>query len=105
MSRPWFLAVFILGSSSAFADSAADVWNAKCKACHAADGTGKTKVGTKEKVADLSAPDWQAKKSDAEIRTVIADGSTKNDKMKAFKEKLTAAEIDSLVAHIRSLKK
>jgi cytochrome c553 len=93
------------GSTAAFADGAADIWKAKCKGCHGEDGAGKTKVGEKEKVDDLSKPEWQAKHSDDQIRTVISEGSKNNSKMKPFKEKLSPEEIDSLVSHIRTLKK
>jgi mono/diheme cytochrome c family protein len=89
---------------AAMADSAADVWKAKCKACHGEDGRGQTKVGRKEKIADLTSATWQREHSDKEIRTVIKEGSPDNSKMKAFGTKLSEQEIDSLVKYIRGLK-
>ena len=92
-------------AAPAFADDAiADVWKAKCKSCHGEDGKADTKTGKKEKMEDISTADWQSKHSDEQIRKVIAEGE-KDTKMKAFKDKLSAAEIDGLVKYIRTLKK
>ena len=93
-----------LGGSAYAADwPAEDLWY-KCKACHGIDGKGKTKIGVKEKIPDLTSPTWQAQKSDEQITKVINDGSEKNPKMKAFKDFFSQAEIDSLVPYIRSMK-
>lgn len=92
-------------ASAAHADEVADVYMAKCKGCHGADGRAQTKVGIKEKVADMTNADWQSRHSDEEIRQVIAEGSPKNKKMKAFKDRLTAEQIDALVKYIRQMKK
>jgi cytochrome c553 len=89
----------------AFADESAEIWKAKCKSCHGEDGRGDTKVGKKEKVADMSTPEYQSKHSDAVLKKVIAEGSQDNKKMKPFKDKLSDAEMDGLVKHIRGLKK
>jgi cytochrome c553 len=86
------------------AEDGAELWRAKCKGCHGEDGKGKTKIGEKEKIDDLTSPDWQKNHSDDRIKQVIRDGSEKNPKMKPFKDKLTDQEIDSLVKYIRTLK-
>ena len=86
-------------------DSAADIYKAKCKGCHGDDGKGQTKVGIKEKVADLSTAEYQTHHSDADIKKMIAEGSPENSKMKAFKEKLSDAEINALVKYVRAFKK
>ena len=92
-------------AAPAFADDAsADIWKAKCKSCHGEDGKADTKTGKKEKMDDISTAEWQAKHPDAEIKKVIAEG-VKDTKMKAFKDKLSDAEIDGLVKYIRGLKK
>ncbi|NTX09373.1 cytochrome c [Myxococcus sp. CA051A] len=85
-------------------DEVADVWKAKCKSCHGDDGKAQTKMGKKESIVDMSQAAWQAAESDADIRQAIADGSPRNTKMKAFKDKLTAAQIDALVGYIRTMK-
>src|SRR5262249_7837304 len=95
----------VAGSSAALADGAADIWKAKCKGCHGEDGAAKTKVGEKEKIADMSKAEWQAKHTDEQIKAVITDGSKNNSKMKPFKEKLSDEEIQSMVSYIRGLKK
>jgi cytochrome c553 len=91
-------------SASAYAEDSADIWKAKCKSCHGDDGKAQTKMGQKEKITDISTAEWQGKHSDADIRKVISDGSTENTKMKPFKDKLTAEQIDGLVKHIRTMK-
>jgi mono/diheme cytochrome c family protein len=98
------MAACLLFAAPAFADEAIDVWKAKCKSCHAENGNGDTKVGKKEKVEDLTSGAWQAKATDADIKKVIREGSPDNNKMKPFKDKLSDAEIDSLVRLIRGFK-
>lgn len=89
----------------AFGDSAEEIWKAKCKACHGEDGRAKTKTGLKEKIPDFTTPKWQAHIDDDEIRKTITEGSSENEKMKPFKDKLTPDEINSLVKYIRAFKK
>lgn len=91
-------------ATTAHAEDVADVWKAKCKSCHGEDGKAKTKMGQKESIDDFSSPAWQKAESDAEIRQVIAEGSSRNAKMKAFKDKLTPEQIDALVGYIRTMK-
>ncbi len=91
-------------AEAAGADEIADAYKAQCKSCHGAQGKGDTKIGKKEKVEDITTPEWQASHSDAQIKNVITNGSDKNPKMKAFKTKLTPAQIDGLVAYIRTMK-
>ena len=85
-------------------DPAADIWTAKCKSCHGADGKADTRQGRQHKIDDMSDPGWQERHSDDQIRKVISEG-VPDTKMKPYKDKLSAAEIDALVKHIRSLKK
>jgi cytochrome c6 len=96
---------FALATAAQAADDASELWTAKCKSCHGADGQAKTKMGEKEHITDMSMEAWQKAHSDADIRKVIAEGSTENTKMKAYKDKMTPEQIDSLVAYIRTLKK
>jgi mono/diheme cytochrome c family protein len=104
-----FWVVSILGlawSGVALADDTAeDVYRAKCKGCHGEDGKAHTKIGVKEKIPDMTTAEWQAHTPDSEIKEVITEGSPKKgSKMKAFKDKLTPGEIDSLVGYLRQLK-
>jgi mono/diheme cytochrome c family protein len=100
-----FALVMALGlASSAYAEDIADVWKAKCKSCHGEDGKAQTKMGQKESIDDFSSPAWQKHESDEELREVITEGSSRNKKMKAYKDKLTPEQIDGLVRYIRTLK-
>jgi mono/diheme cytochrome c family protein len=82
-----------------FADGAA-LYKAKCAACHAADGSGNTTVGKNLKVKPFASSEVQ-KRLDAELTKVITSGK---GKMPAYGEKMTPAEIESLVAVIRTMK-
>ncbi len=86
---------------SAFAADGAALYKAKCASCHAADGSGQTPVGKSMKLRDLRSPEVQ-KQTDKELYALTADGK---GKMPAYKNKLSEAEINALVAHMRDLAK
>jgi len=88
-------------STWALADGGADLFKAKCAACHGADGAGKTAMGQKFNLRDLGSADVQ-KQSDADLNGIITNGK---EKMPAYNGKLTADEISSVVKFIRTLKK
>src|SRR5262245_27824066 len=97
----------LFGASSAAgiaADAAAGkaVYDKSCKSCHGADGTPNAAVAkmTKVEMKDLKSAEVQGM-SDAQIKTVIADGQ---GKMKPVKT-VTGADADTVVAYVRSLKK
>jgi mono/diheme cytochrome c family protein len=77
-------------------DKAADIYKAKCAACHGADGS-KAMMGSKP----LNGAEVKAM-SDADLTAEIANGK---GKMPAYKGKLTDAQIADLTAYIRTLKK
>ena len=79
----------------------AAIYKSKCAMCHGPDGAGQTPMGKNMKLRDLRSAEVQ-KQTDAELVKWIADGK---GKMPAYKGKLTPAEIDALVAFIRTLKK
>jgi cytochrome c6 len=79
-------------------------WEQHCIKCHGADGRGKTKKGRELKTPDLTRSRWQARHSDEKIVKAIANGNRKR-KMPAFKDKLSADEIEALVPHVRALGK
>jgi mono/diheme cytochrome c family protein len=74
-----------------------------CQRCHGADGKA-VESYAKKGTPDLDDADWQAMRSDAEIRKAIADGS-EGTLMEGFKDTLKPAEIDALVRYIRNWKK
>jgi cytochrome c6 len=91
-----------IAATTAFAASdGAAVYKAKCASCHGADGSGQTAMGKSLKLRDLGSADVQ-KQTDKELYTLTADGK---GKMPAYKGKLTEAEINALVAHMRTLAK
>jgi mono/diheme cytochrome c family protein len=84
-------------------------WKAKCATCHGADGKGQTDQGQKMGISDYTDAGWQKAHSDDDIKKAINDGvnrekNGKKQEMDPFKEKLDAAQVDGLVAYIRSLK-
>ena len=91
------LAMLALPLASFAADAAADLFKSKCAMCHGPDGKGKM-AGTK----DLGSAEVQ-KASDADLTATMTKG--KPPKMPAYDGKLTADQIKSLVAYVRTLKK
>ena len=94
-------ALILLVSASAFAADGAATYKAKCASCHAANGDGQTAIGKKMNLRHLGSPEVQ-KQTDAELYAWTADGK---NKMPAYKDKLSEAEIKALVAFMRTLKK
>jgi mono/diheme cytochrome c family protein len=101
MKRKTFViaAVVIASASSSFAADAAATWSQNCASCHGKDGSGNTMMGKKLGVKDYTK---QQSFSDAEAANVIKNGK---GKMKAYKDKLSDADVKALVAYVRSLKK
>lgn len=77
-------------------------FESKCATCHGKDGRAKTLKAKFNKARDLTDAAWQAETSDERIYNSIANGRGK--KMPAFAKKLSRAEMDALVVHVRSLK-
>lgn len=79
----------------------ANTFAAKCASCHAKDGSGSTTVGKKMALRDLGSAAVQ-KQTNQQLTDVTAKG---RKKMPAYDKKLSAAQINELVAHMRSLAK
>lgn len=94
----------VLSSAALANEDIPTLWKAKCANCHGDDGKAETKTGKKHHIEDMSHPQWQVQWSDEKIRAMILNGSKDNPKMKPFKGKLSGAEIDGLIKHIRTLK-
>jgi cytochrome c6 len=96
--------VFVSLASFAMADGAA-IFDAKCKKCHGEKGEGSEKALEKlckgYKLEELRI-DLIKDKTDEEVRKIIAEGK---EKMPAYAEKLTADEINEVVAFCRTLVK
>ena len=98
------ITLLMLAASVALADpapGAAEIYKTKCASCHGADGSGQTTVGKSMKIRDLRSPEVQ-KQTDSDLQKIITDGK---GKMPVYKEKLSIADISSLVAYIRGMAK
>lgn len=95
------LLAFLFSSAYALAESGADIYKAKCAACHGAHGAGDTMLGKNLKLRPLDSPEVQ-QQSDAELATIISRG---RNRMPAFDGKLTQQQIGDVVRYIRLLKK
>ncbi len=82
---------------------AADIYTVNCMTCHKDSGKGGpvTVDGKKIDPEDITTAKMAAK-SDDKLKGYIADGFP-DDGMPAFKDKLTDAEMVSLVKHLRKL--
>ena len=81
--------------------STRDTFNTNCASCHGQSGKGDTVIAKSLHVPDLHSTAVQTH-SDVQLRQIIADGQ---GNMPSFKSSLTAAQIDSLVAYIRTFSK
>ncbi|HEV8434961.1 MAG TPA: cytochrome c [Thermoanaerobaculia bacterium] len=92
--------VLALPAMAAGPDGAA-IYKAKCSACHGVDGSGQTPVGKSMKIRDLRSAEVQ-KQTDIQLTDIIAGGK---GKMQGYGKTLSTADIQALIAHIRTLKK
>ena len=95
-----------LATGVALAAPAAENWENLCASCHGADGKAQTKTGKKLKLKDYTDAKVQAEMKDDEMAKAITDGvkADGKEKMKAFKDEISAEEIKDLVAFVRKLK-
>ena len=93
--------VVSIAQASPAPDRAADsaTFRTKCATCHGPDGSG-SEVGKSMHVPDLRSPVVQ-KVPDPQLAQIISDG---RGGMPPFKNSLSAEQVNSLVAHIRSLR-
>jgi mono/diheme cytochrome c family protein len=98
-------AVLILAASifsPAFSQTpGADTYKQSCATCHGADGQSKTPVGQAMKAANLKDPAI-AHLSDEELLAIIKNGK---NSMPAFGSRLSDAQINAVIAHLRTLQK
>jgi cbb3-type cytochrome c oxidase subunit III len=73
-----------------------------CATCHGNDGQAKTFKAKLNHARNLTDSEWQANVSDERLFNSITNG---RGHMPAWGQKLSAAEINSLVAYVRQLKK
>ena len=82
-------------------------WEEHCASCHGAAGQAETKMGKKLKLKDYSDAKVQAELKDDAMLKATLDGVTVDGKerMKAYRDKISADEAKALVGLIRTFKK
>ena len=98
----WIVAVVCLlaltivppGAAQATSTDGANLYKAKCAACHGADGAGKSTM----KNTDLRAAEVQ-KQSDAQLQEAVANGK---GKMPGYRDKLSKDQIAGVVTYMRT---
>ena len=104
----YVVAVLLAGGAVARAAEANDIWAKNCAACHGSDGAGHTKAGRMAQVKDMTDAKYQASFTDEQAAKQIKEGlkdPSGKEKMKAFADKLSDAEVTSLVGYVRGFKK
>lgn len=101
-------ALVMMTGTVAMAADAAELWNKNCASCHGKDGKGKTKMGEKLKVRDLTDPAVMAKLNKENVTASMTKGvkGEEGDKlvMKAYNDKLSAEEIQALTDYTLAIK-
>jgi cytochrome c6 len=82
-------------------NTGAATYTSKCQMCHGADGTGNTPAGKAMKAPSFLSP-ATVKESNADLIAITKNGK---GKMPAYAGKLTDANINDVVAHVRTLQK
>jgi cbb3-type cytochrome c oxidase subunit III len=76
-----------------------------CATCHGETGKADTDLGAKYMAADYTTDEFRKEfGTTAKIKKVIENG-VKDSKMKAWKEKLSSAEIDAVAKYVQQLSK
>ena len=91
-----------LSSGSQKDPEANSLFTKDCATCHGKDGKAKTFKAKLNGARNLSDSAWQANVSDERLFNSITNG---RGHMPAWGKKLSEAEINSLVAYVRQLKK
>ena len=101
------LCLAVFATSSLHAADAAALWRKDCATSHGADGRGDTKEGSKRYISDLTDAALQAKFTDDEAAKSIKSG-LKDAKGRVIMKAISGvsdADVKSLVAYVRALKK
>ena len=101
-------AALIAALVAARAAEPADNWVKNCAACHGKDGAGHTKAGRMKQVKDMTDPQYQKSFTDQQAASQIKNGfkdAAGKERMKAFSDALSDAEIQALVGYVRALRK
>ncbi len=91
----------ICTATPSHAQAGADTYKAKCMMCHGADGSGSTPAGKAMGAIPLKSPAL-LKASTADLIAATTNGK---GKMPAYGNKLTAPQIEAVIAYVRTLQK
>lgn len=93
-----------VASSAASIAAGKKLYDSQCASCHGATGKGDGKGGAllKPTPSDLTDADWKHGQTDAEIFTIIRDGS-KQTGMRAYGSRIPTNDIWNLVNYVRTL--
>ena len=106
MKTPITLLAFLTVTGLALAAEPPQTWTENCASCHGANGKGATRAGRQAGVKDLTVADYQKGFTDEEAFARIKEGAkdeSGKEQMKAFGDKLEDAQINELIAFVRSL--
>ena len=102
-------AYLALGASARLMADAKDNWKSNCAMCHGPDGAGHTKAGRVKGVKDMGDAKYQKGFTDEQaarrIKEGLKDPATGAEKMKAFGDKFSDADIKALVDYVRTFQK
>jgi mono/diheme cytochrome c family protein len=79
------------------------LWLKRCAYCHGDEGTAHNTLGLRYRARNFTDVAWQARTSDARIRSSILLG-VPGTKMRGFRASYSDAEVDLLVAVIRGFR-
>lgn len=102
------LAVAAALSVPASGATAEENWEKHCVGCHGADGRAQTRIGRKAGAKDLTNRANQAKLTDEQIADLVKNGrrdASGEEKMEAFGDRVSDAEIRELIAKVRAFAK
>lgn len=97
------LLAWLAAGSVMAAESGAAIFENFCIPCHGPDGRARTPAGRKLGAKDLR----ESKLGDTEIAKQIRDGAKDPrgaDKMPSFREKVTPAQVEALVAYVKTFR-
>jgi mono/diheme cytochrome c family protein len=101
-------AILMAGATATLSADVKDNWGSNCAACHGPDGAGHTKSGRIKGVKNMTDAKYQQGFTDDQAAKRIKEGlkdSTGKEKMKAFGDKFSDADISALVAYVRAFQK
>lgn len=101
---PVLFAAICLWALPCHAATPSENWDKHCSGCHGADGKAQTRIGRKAGAKDLTDKVNQGKLSDDDIFKLAKFGRKSpkgEEKMEAFGDRLSDAEITALIEVVR----